>query len=70
MKTNQRHKAPEQRQSTAAAKCIFNLSPAEIDQLRDILAEPFLSHTMMEPHTIYNCIDEGMELARITAPLL
>lgn len=46
-----------------------SLSPAEIDQLRDILAEPFLAHTTLESHTGYNCIDEGMELAKMTPPL-
>ena len=74
MKTDQRHKAAnqparERRQSTAEAKCIFSLSPAEIDQLRDSLAEPFLAHTDREPHTVYNCIGEGMELAKMTPPI-
>jgi hypothetical protein len=36
-----------------------------VDKLRDILAEPFLLHTDLEPHTVYNCIDEGMESANL-----
>lgn len=36
-----------------------------VDKLRDILAEPFLLHTDLPPHTVYNCIDEGMESANL-----
>ena len=36
-----------------------------VDKLRDILAEPFLLHTDLPPHTVYNCVDEGMESANL-----
>lgn len=43
----------------------YRPNTSAIDTLRDILAEPFLLRTDLPSHTVYNCIDEGMESANL-----
>lgn len=66
MKTNQRHKAAEQ--PAPAPRTRRYMKPEAVDRLRAILARPFIEHTSLSSDTIYNCVDEGLELAGVTEP--